>query len=93
MTMLFCDLCSAGVLCCGCHQGAEGGLCELPGKANATAGATGISEDAGGDDLAEGLQHALQFLLIHRHWQVGDVQVGGILLLLLKMERPFRKLS
>lgn len=55
----------------------------LPGKSHPTAGPIGISEDAGGDDLAEGLEHALQLLFIHRHRQVGDVEVGGVLLLLL----------
>lgn len=34
--------------------------------------------------MTQRLQHVLQLLLIHRHWQVGDVQVGGVLLLLLQ---------
>jgi len=59
----------------------------LPGKSNTAAGPVGISEDASRNDLAKGLQHALQLLLIHRHRQVGDVEVGGVLLLLLCRER------
>lgn len=58
-----------------------------PGKPHPTAGPVGISEDAGGDDLAKGLEHALQLLLIHWYWQVGDVEVGGVLLLLLRGEK------
>lgn len=54
-----------------------------PGKSHPAAGPISVSEDAGGNDLAEGLEHALQLLLIHRYWQVGDVEVGGVLLLLL----------
>lgn len=34
--------------------------------------------------MTQGLQHILQLLLIHRHRQVGDVQVSGVLLLLLR---------
>lgn len=37
--------------------------------------------------MTQRLQHILQLLLIHRHWQVGDVQVGGVLLLLLQCQR------
>ena len=60
------------------------GVCCVPGEAHASAGTVGIPEDARGDDLAEGLQHALQLLFVHGQRQVGDVQVGGVLLLLLK---------
>ena len=59
----------------------------VPGKAHSSAGAAGVSQDAGGDGLAEGLQHALQLLLLHGDRQVGDVQVGGVLLLLLKPQK------
>lgn len=34
--------------------------------------------------MTQGLQHILQLLFIHGHGQVGDVQVGGVLLLLLQ---------
>lgn len=39
--------------------------CRLPGKAHSSACASGISEDACGDDLTEGLKHALQLLFIY----------------------------
>ena len=55
----------------------------LPGEADPPAVPCGVTEDACGDDLAEGLQHGLQLLLVHGHRQVGDVQVGGVLFLLL----------
>lgn len=59
----------------------------IPGESHTSAGTVGVSEDACGDDLTEGLQHAFQLLLIHRERKVGDVQVGGVLLLLLQKER------
>ena len=59
----------------------------VPGEAHAPAGAAGVPEDARGDGLAEGLQHALQLLLLHGERQVGQVQVGGVLLLLLEPQR------
>lgn len=48
--------------------------------------------------MTQGLQHILQLLLIHRHWQVGDIQVGGVLLLLLHrqnghMEKKEKKID
>lgn len=46
-------------------------LCGLhPCKADPSAGPAGVSQDPGRDDLAKGLQHALQLLLIHGQWQV-----------------------
>ena len=60
------------------------GWMALPGKSHSSAGPVCITQDAGGDGLAEGLQHVLQLLFIHGQGQVGDVQVGGVLLLLLR---------
>ncbi|TNN74511.1 hypothetical protein EYF80_015291 [Liparis tanakae] len=57
--------------------------CDRPGEADAPAVAAVVPEDPRGDDLAEGLQHVLQLFLVHREGQVGDVQIGGVLLLLL----------
>lgn len=54
-----------------------------PGEAHAPTAAAVISEDPRGHHLAKGLQHGVQLLLIHRKRQVGDVQVCGVLLLLL----------
>lgn len=54
-----------------------------PGEAHASAAAAVVSEDPRGDDLAEGLQHVVQLLLVHGQRQVGNVQVCGVLLLLL----------
>lgn len=54
-----------------------------PGESHPAAGPVGISENAGGNDLSEGLEHAVELLFVHGHWQVGNVQVGGVLLLLL----------
>lgn len=62
-------------------------LGDPPGKSHAAAGPVGIPQDTCGDDLAEGLEHALQLLLVHGHRQVGDVEVGGVLLLLLQQTR------
>ena len=59
----------------------------LPGKAHSPAGSVGVTEDASGNGLAEGLQHVLQLLLVHGHGQVWDVKVGGVLLLLLNGEK------
>ena len=56
----------------------------VPGKTNSSADPVGIPQYPCGDDVTQGFQHVLQLLLIHRNWQVGDVQVGGVLLLLLK---------
>lgn len=67
------------------HKQKKGG--GSPGEAHTAAGAVGVSEDAGGDDLAEGLEHALQLLLVNGQRQVGDVQVGGVLLLLLQVNK------
>ena len=64
-----------------------------PGESHPAAGPVSVSENAGGNDLTEGLEHALQLLLIHGHWQVGDVQVGGVLLLLLKGKELFLSLN
>ena len=58
-----------------------------PGEADPSAGPAVVSEDAGGDDLSKRPQQPLQLLLVYRHRQVGDVQVGGVLLLLLLRER------
>lgn len=58
----------------------------VPGEAHSSAGAVGVTQDASGDGLAEGLQHVLQLLFVHRQGQVGDVQVGRILLLLLQVD-------
>lgn len=58
--------------------------CFLPGEADSSADTIGIPQYPRGDDVTQGLQHILQLLLIHGHWQVGDVQVGGVLLLLLQ---------
>lgn len=55
-----------------------------PCEANASACPVSVAEDTGGDHLTEGLQHGLQFLLIHGNGQVGDVQVSGVLFLLLE---------
>ena len=55
----------------------------IPGKADSSAQAVGIPQYPCGDDMTEGLQHVLQLLLIHGQRQVGDVEVGGVLLLLL----------
>lgn len=60
-----------------------------PCKSHATAGPVGVPEDPGGNDLAEGLQHVFQLLLVHGHRQVGDVEVGGVLLLLLHSKIGF----
>lgn len=60
-----------------------------PGKADPSTGAVGVAENACGDDLTEGLQHALQLLLIHGQGQVGDIQVGRVLLLLLQKDIAF----
>ncbi len=60
----------------------------IPGKAHSSAGAVSVTENASGNGLAEGLQHVLQLLLVHGQRQVGDIQVGGILLLLLNGEKP-----
>ncbi|KAG5836214.1 hypothetical protein ANANG_G00252210, partial [Anguilla anguilla] len=49
-----------------------GGLL-LPGEAHAAAGPVGVTENAGGDDLAEGLQHGLQLLLVHGERQPGSL--------------------
>lgn len=57
--------------------------CDRPGEAHAPAVATVVSEDPRGDDLSEGLQHVLQLFLVHREGQVGNVQICGVLLLLL----------
>lgn len=65
-------------------------LADVPGKADSSAGTVGIAENACGDHLAEGLQHALQLLLVHGQGQVGDIQVGRILLLLLQKELKFK---
>lgn len=56
---------------------------DRPGEAHAPAVATVVSEDPRGDDLSEGLQHVLQLFLVHREGQVGNVQICGVLLLLL----------
>ena len=45
----------------------------VPGKAHPSAGPVGVTEDASGNGLAEGLQHVLQLLLVHGQRQVGDV--------------------
>ena len=57
--------------------------CDRPGEAHAPAVATVVSKDPRGDDLSEGLQHVLQLFLIHWERQVGNVQICGVLLLLL----------
>lgn len=44
-----------------------------PSKADPSAGPAGVAQDPSGDDLAEGLQHPLQLLLIHGQREVGDV--------------------
>ncbi len=54
-----------------------------PGKADSSAQPIGVPQYPCGNDMTEGLQHVLQLLLIHGQWQVGDVKVGGVLLLLL----------
>lgn len=59
---------------------------DKPGEADPSAVPAVVSEDAGGDDLTERLQHLLQLLLVHRQRQVGQVEVCGILLLLLLTE-------
>lgn len=56
----------------------------VPGEADSSADPIGIPQYPCGDDVTQGLQHVLQLLLVHRHRQVGDVQVGGVLLLLLQ---------
>ncbi len=56
----------------------------VPGEADSSADPVGIPQYPRGDDVTQGLQHVLQLLLIHRYWQVGDVKVGGVLLLLLQ---------
>lgn len=56
----------------------------VPCEADPTAGPVGVPQDAGGDHLPEGLQQRLQLLLVHPQRQVGDVEVGGVLLLLLR---------
>lgn len=42
----------------------------IPGKTHSPAGSVGVTEDASGNGLAEGLQHVLQLLLVHGHRQV-----------------------
>lgn len=64
--------------------------CDRPGEAHASAVAAVISEDPRGDDLAEGLQHILQLFLVHRERQVGNVQICGVLLLLLLIQKTDR---
>ena len=59
----------------------------VPGEAHASADPVGVPQDPRGDDVAQGLQHVLQLLLIHGYGEVGDVQVGGVLLLLLWVTR------
>lgn len=59
----------------------------LPGEADPSADPIGISKYPCRDDVTQGLQHVLQLLFIHRHWQVGDVQVCGVLLLLLPRQK------
>lgn len=59
----------------------------LPGKANTTAGTTGITQDPCRNNLSEGFEHIFKFLLIHGQRQVRNVQVGRILFLLLKQNR------
>lgn len=59
---------------------------DKPGEPDAPAVPAVVSEDPGGDDLTERLQHLLQLLLIHRQRQVGQVKVGGVLFLLLLTE-------
>ena len=58
----------------------------VPGKADSSAQAIGVPQYPCGNDVTKGLQHVLQLLLVHGHWQVGDVKVGGVLLLLLWKE-------
>lgn len=59
----------------------------IPRKANSSAQAIGIPQYPCGNYMTKRLQHVLQFLLIHGHWQVGDVKVSGILFLLLWKEK------
>ena len=54
-----------------------------PYKANPSAGPTGVSNDLRRDKLTIGLQHSLQVLLTHWQWEVWDVYICGVLLLLL----------
>jgi len=70
-------------LICSSFKERKQDYCDRPGEANAPAVAAVVPEDPRGDDLAEGLQHVLQLFLVHREGQVGDVQIGGVLLLLL----------
>lgn len=56
---------------------------DSPGKAHTPAGTVWVPQDPGWDHLTEGLQHILQFLLIHRQGQVGNVQICWVLFLLL----------
>lgn len=58
-------------------------ICDRPGEAHSSAVAAVVSEDPCGDDLAKGLQHVVQLFLVHREGQVGNVQICGVLLLLL----------
>lgn len=55
----------------------------LPGKSNASGLHIVVSEDPRGDDLPVLCQELLQLGLIHVGWEVGNVQVSGVLLLLL----------
>ena len=65
----------------------------IPGEADPSADPVGVPQDARGDDVTERLQHVLQLLLIHGYRQVGDVQVGGVLLLLLWRESAIQILQ
>ena len=55
-----------------------------PGEADTATEAVGFTQNSGGDDGAVVLEHVLQVLLGEVHGQVGNVQVGGVLLLLLQ---------
>lgn len=55
----------------------------LPGKTDASGLHIVVSEDPCGDDLPMLCQELLQLSLVHVGREVGDVQVGGVLLLLL----------
>lgn len=55
----------------------------LPGKANTSGLHVVVSKDTCRDDLSMLCQELLQFCFIHVRRQVGNVQIGGVLLLLL----------